>query len=80
VSEERLLDVRMVAERLSISARAFWRLVKSGQAPAGCLVGRLRRWRAAEIDGFIASGCKLPQQQAVEQQSVENGEQADVAS
>lgn len=52
-----LLDVRAVAALLDCSARQVFRLSEAGQMPAPVRIGRLVRWRRAEIDSWLAAGC-----------------------
>lgn len=49
-----LIDARQTAERLRISERSWLRLVERGEAPAPIRLGRLVRWRIAEIEAWIA--------------------------
>jgi len=57
VNKTRLLDVRAVAERLSVSARAIWKWQASGRLPAPVRLGRSVRWRSSDIDEWIEQGC-----------------------
>jgi len=59
----RLIDAREVARRLGCSWRTVYRHADMGRIPAGVKLGALRRWDAAELEGFIASGCKPPKGQ-----------------
>jgi predicted DNA-binding transcriptional regulator AlpA len=43
---------------LGCSWRTVLRLADRGAIPWGHKLGSLRRWDAAEIDAFIAGGCK----------------------
>jgi predicted DNA-binding transcriptional regulator AlpA len=56
----RLGDVKAVSEMLGYSWRTVLRHADRGVIPAGFKLGALRRWDLAEIDAFIANGCKLP--------------------
>ncbi len=56
----RLLNAREVARMLGCSWRTVYRHADMGRIPAGMKLGALRRWDAAELDGFIAGGCKPP--------------------
>lgn len=56
-SRERLLDIRQLATVLNVSVRSIYRLRDGGRLPAPVRVGCLIRWRAAEIDKWIESGC-----------------------
>lgn len=53
-----LLDVKQVALWLHISARQVARLVDAGRMPGPVRLGRLVRWRRAEVLAWIAGGCK----------------------
>jgi predicted DNA-binding transcriptional regulator AlpA len=52
-----LLDVNATARIISASPRSVYRLSQTGRMPAGIRVGGLRRWRAKEIENWIANGC-----------------------
>ncbi len=54
---DRLLDVRAVANRLSVSARAVWKWAASGRLPSPLRVSRSVRWRESDIDRWIRAGC-----------------------
>jgi excisionase family DNA binding protein len=49
-----LVDIRGAAAAWGISARSFRRLVARGKAPAPVRLGRLVRWRAADLEAWIA--------------------------
>lgn len=49
---ERLLKVAEVGERLSLSRSAVYELIAARQLPS-VAVGRARRVREADLDGFI---------------------------
>jgi excisionase family DNA binding protein len=53
-----LLDVRQVAALLNCSTRTVYRLADAGRMPAPRRLGALVRWSRAEIDEWIADGCK----------------------
>ena len=50
------LSDRAAAEMLSMSRSAFRELVRSGRAPSGIKLGRLRRWRADELRAWLEAG------------------------
>jgi excisionase family DNA binding protein len=52
-----LLTARQVAERLKIGTRTVWRWAASGRLPKPIRLvhGRITRWRAEEIDSFVAA-------------------------
>lgn len=53
-NEERLMKVREVAQRLTISVRKIWRDVAAGLFPAPIKLGpRTTRWRESEIEQFL---------------------------
>ena len=52
-----LLDVKQVADLLHCSARTVQRHVGDGLIPPPVRIGRLVRWRAAEIDNWLDAGC-----------------------
>lgn len=56
-----LLTAHEVAAVLSISLRKFEQLIAAHDAPVHFRVGRLRRWRAADVQAWIAQRAK-PQQ------------------
>jgi len=61
VDDLRLLTVREVGQLLGISPRTVWRLaaqaeVGLGDFPRPIRIGRLRRWRLADLRRFIESG------------------------
>lgn len=53
-----LLDVRAVAALLDCSPRHVYRLSDAGRMPPPVRIGALVRWRRAEIEDWIATGCK----------------------
>jgi len=54
---ERLLSVRDLAVLLQVSERAVWSWLASGRLPAAVRVGRLVRWRASDVEAWLAAGC-----------------------
>ena len=52
-----LLSVQSVAERLNCSPRSVRRLSDAGRMPRPLRVGSLIRWRASDVDAWIAEGC-----------------------
>lgn len=52
-----LLDISRLAELLECSARTVQRHVGDGLIPPPVRIGRLVRWRAAEIDNWLDAGC-----------------------
>jgi predicted DNA-binding transcriptional regulator AlpA len=53
-----LIDVQAVAAKLTCSTRHARRLADSGKMPPPIKLGNLLRWRRADIDDWIAGGCK----------------------
>ena len=56
-NEGELLTVHDVAARLKCSWRHILRLADRGAMPAGVKLGALRRWRADEVERWLAAGC-----------------------
>ena len=56
----RLGDAKAVGRVLDLSWRTVYRLADAGKIPPGYKLGASRRWDLAEIEAFIASGCKPP--------------------
>ena len=56
----RLIDAKEAGRVLGCSWRTVLRLADAGKIPFGVKLGALRRWDAAELDAFIAGGCKPP--------------------
>jgi excisionase family DNA binding protein len=54
-----MIDVREVAEILSISTRSVWRLVASGELPQPIRFGRNVRWRLADVEAWIDARAKI---------------------
>ncbi len=52
-----LLDVHAVAAMLDCSTRHVFRQADAGQLPRPLRIGQLVRWRRADIDQWIESGC-----------------------
>ncbi len=57
VPSEVLTDLAGVATRLVVSERTVERMVEAGKMPPPMKLGRLRRWRLADVESWIASGC-----------------------
>jgi len=53
-----LLDVRAVAALLNCSPRHVYRLADAGRLPAPVRLGGLVRWRRADLDAWLAGGCR----------------------
>lgn len=52
-----LLDVRAVAAMLGCSPRHAYRLADAGRLPAPVKLGSLIRWRRAELEKWLETGC-----------------------
>lgn len=53
-----MLDVRAVAAMLDCSTRHVRRLADGGRMPPPIKLGCLIRWRRADIDAWLAAGCR----------------------
>lgn len=54
----RLVTAKEVAAMLDISLRTIWRRLSDGTMPPPVRLGRLVRWRLADIRKWIADGCQ----------------------
>jgi predicted DNA-binding transcriptional regulator AlpA len=54
----RLIDAKEVGRILGCSWRHVMRMADLGAIPWGYKLGALRRWDQAEIEAFIAGGCR----------------------
>lgn len=59
ISKLELLNVREVAARLKLSSRQIFKLASAKRLPAPVKVGRSTRWRVADLEAWIASGCRM---------------------
>ena len=57
-SSPALVDVQAVALILNCSSRHVYRLTDAGRMPAPVRLGSLVRWRRADVEAWIAGGCK----------------------
>jgi excisionase family DNA binding protein len=57
VSDEDLLDVDDLAERLKVGPRTIWRLESGGKIPKAVRFGGSTRWRRQEVNRWMADGC-----------------------
>ena len=57
--EQRRLSIGAVAEKLDVSPRAVSKWAAAGWLPTPVRIGRTVRWRASDIDRFVALGCRL---------------------
>jgi predicted DNA-binding transcriptional regulator AlpA len=60
VGTRRLGDAKAVGGMLAMSWRTVYRLADAQKIPPRFKLGALRRWDLAEIEAFIAGGCKPP--------------------
>jgi predicted DNA-binding transcriptional regulator AlpA len=56
-----LLTADDVAAMLQVSKRTVWRMRQTLQLPRPVKVGGAVRWRAADIESWIAQGCRPPE-------------------
>jgi predicted DNA-binding transcriptional regulator AlpA len=52
-----LINAEELARIMDISERTLWRLLSGGKVPQPVRIGRNTRWRLAEVEEWIASGC-----------------------
>ena len=52
-TEERLLDLKEVGERLGVSVRTVWRMIAAGELPRPVRVRRAPRLLLSEIGAYI---------------------------
>ena len=53
-----LVRVETAAELLALSKRSFERLLAAGRLPTPIRLGRRRLWRMADLEAFVAAGCR----------------------
>lgn len=53
----RLSTAKETAADLGISVRTLRRLADAGKGPKPIRLGRCLRWRAADIEAWVAAGC-----------------------
>ncbi len=58
MDQPQLIDVKTVATMLACSWRNVYRLADRGAMPRPVKVGKLVRWNKAELEAWIANGCK----------------------
>ena len=54
-----LLTARDVARRLSLSERCVWKMAAARKIPSPVKLGGATRWRRAELESFVANGCRM---------------------
>jgi predicted DNA-binding transcriptional regulator AlpA len=52
-----LLSAETLANCLQISLRTLWRMRSAGRLPPPIRLGGAVRWRAADIEAWVAAGC-----------------------
>jgi prophage regulatory protein len=52
-----LIDIERLAEITGLSKPTLWRHNEAGLIPAGMKIGRAVRWRLADVERWIESGC-----------------------
>ncbi len=57
VESAELLDMHAVAGLLACSKRHVFRLADAGRMPRAIRIGRLVRWRRADLQEWINAGC-----------------------
>jgi excisionase family DNA binding protein len=57
MNDEHLLNVTEFAAKVGASKRAIWLWKDAGKIPAPLHLGRLVRWRASDVEKWIADGC-----------------------
>jgi excisionase family DNA binding protein len=53
-----LLDVREVGQLLSFGRTKILAMVAAREMPAPVKIGRSSRWRRADLDAWVATGCR----------------------
>jgi predicted DNA-binding transcriptional regulator AlpA len=57
-NNQALLNAQTLAQWLAVSVRHLWRLADSGRMPRPFKLGRAVRWRAVDIENWLAGGCR----------------------
>lgn len=52
-----MLSAKRLAQRLDLSERKVWSMDAAGELPRAVRLGRLVKWRRAEIEEWEAAGC-----------------------
>jgi excisionase family DNA binding protein len=60
VAPSPLFTVQQVAAALQCSVRTVWALADAGTLPGLVKIGRLARWRRADVLAWIEAGCPQP--------------------
>lgn len=54
VPNDRLIKISAVMDRVSLGKTTIYNEIKQARFPAGTLINGSRRWRASQIDRYIA--------------------------
>jgi len=57
-AEPLLVRADAAAELLGLGVRTFHRHVANGRIPGPVRIGRRRLWRMADLEAFVAAGCR----------------------
>jgi predicted DNA-binding transcriptional regulator AlpA len=57
LERQALIDIKRVAELLSVSTGTVWALISTEDIPQPLHIGRSTRWRENEILAWIEEGC-----------------------
>jgi predicted DNA-binding transcriptional regulator AlpA len=63
--ESELIHIKTVAAMLGVSPRMVYRLNDGGRMPRPVSIGRMKRWRRADIVEWIRDGCPRVEQRGV---------------
>ena len=55
-----LISVDELSRKMSISTRSIWRRLSCGELIKPVRLGKIVRWRLAEVESWIAAGCPRP--------------------
>jgi len=61
ITQPLLLSARQAAEMVGVSLRTWRTWDAAGHVPTAVQIGQTKRWRAAELHGWIAAGCPARQ-------------------
>jgi excisionase family DNA binding protein len=57
IDDSQLIDADDIASLLKVSTRQVRRLKSAGTLPKPIKIGRLTRWRHADVQAWIEAGC-----------------------
>jgi predicted DNA-binding transcriptional regulator AlpA len=63
IDEPLLVTASQVTGLLAIASRTLWRRVSEGTVPAPVRIGGAVRWRLADIEHWVATGCPVPRKE-----------------